>query len=194
MGMRRSFNVTNIVTNGDFSKGTTGWAAGASVVTAALNHLIITGNGGSSFVPALNNTFIPAVTGKKLYLRGVMIPKSADCKSVFLQLIGTTGGAGLIIGYTANPVQDVALALSGVATLTNQSGNIRVDVVHSHLDAATANGKIAWAQEIIAIDISTLPEEIKAMSDVNIKTLLDTFPWFNGTLSGGSFGGLGGLK
>jgi hypothetical protein len=63
-------------------------------------------------------------------------------------------------------------------------------------DASTSVGKVLEIRECCAIDLSVvLPADILTLSNNDLKTWCDVnIPnWFDGTLSGGKFGGIGGL-
>lgn len=85
MRLRRSFKATNVVTNGDFSKGTTGWNATNSTITATDNILRVTGNG-SDINPRCNQIIPPLVSqqNKKTYIRTYARVTSADCERIWM--------------------------------------------------------------------------------------------------------------
>lgn len=195
MGMRRSFRPTNIITNGNFAKGTTGWAAFNGTISVANNMLTGTGNGGSATPDTTSDSAVDVVTNKKIFMSALLKVTNSDCTGLSTRMSGSTGGSSIPVGTVAIPAINQAYRVSGIATIDGaQTGKVRVILRHAYADAGTANGKVMIAREVMSIDISTLPAEIQAMSDANIKAFCDTIPWFDGTMSGGSMGGIGGLK
>ena len=57
-----------LVTNGDFSDGTTGWSGSSSLITNVSNNLIITGDGTAVTVRAFSDTS-EIVTNEKIYTK-----------------------------------------------------------------------------------------------------------------------------
>ena len=193
MGLRRSFKPINIVQGGNFPS-TSGWSATASTNTVSNNILSNAGDGTNASARVNGTTSIACVIGKKIYIKAKLTIKNSVASGLILY-VGTTGIGGKEVVRQLIPTQNIQYTLSGIVTLdANDVGNIQPRCYHYYVDAATANGKVMEVQQVFAVDISTLPVEIQSMSDANIKSLLDTFPWFDGALSASGFGGIGGLK
>jgi hypothetical protein len=194
VGLRRSFKPTNIVTEGNFPSAT-GWSATNSTLSANNNTLSDTCNGTGTYGTCNQITTTAVASGKKVYIKALIKVTNVSCGNIRLQITGSTGGVTVTLKDISSPVNGTQYSLSGIVTFNETySGNVRVTGTHVYADAATANGKVMEVQEVMGIDISTLPAEIQAMSDANIKAFCDTIPWFDGTMSGGVMGGIGGLK
>ena len=182
MGLKRSFKPTNIVTNSNFAKGTTGWTTGVGSLTAANNILSI------PTTAAANNNYCAQsytfVAGKKYYARVKARVTNADCTDMSLRASST-------VFTNLVPTVNTWYTLSGVITGANETS-----IRGRHQYADSAAGRFMEVQEFIVIDLSAqLPATLLALSNAALKVWCDAnIPaWFEGTLSGGSFGGAGGL-
>jgi hypothetical protein len=185
MGMKRSLKATNGITGGNFPNGT-GWSAYQATIAVANNTLSVTCTGGANYGQAIKNSAIPCVVGKRIYVSFRGRPTNANCLTMRTLITGSSGGSNLSMTATNNPTQNTKYLVSGVSALTDQTGVVQVKPNQTYVDAATANGKVMEVQEIIIIDISSLPTEIQAMADADIKTFCDAIPWFEGTVNSGS--------
>jgi len=190
MGLRRSFKPTNLVINSDFSKGTTGWVPSGSTIQASNNIMSIIGNGSVVSPGAVKTLATPYVSGKKIFIKcNFRVTNSSSDRLATILFDG--------VNYYLGPTQTVITAntwyaLSGIITLMAGGSSVDIMLQHRYIDAATANGKVMEVQEVMAIDLTARfgagLEPDLAWCDNNIPA------WFDGTLGGGSFGGIGGLK
>lgn len=193
MGMRRSFKPTNLAQNGDFSSGVAGWSNTASIITASDNVLTVTGNGGANYPLAYQNTPKSYTSGNKLYIRSLAMVTNSVCTKLDMNIRGSSTTGTLVRVIANTPTQNAWHTLSDVVTIpADGTGFVQLSVSHYYADAATANGKVMKAQVVLCSDLTSLfgagNEPTKAWCDLNIPT------WFDGTLSRGSMGGIGGLK
>jgi hypothetical protein len=86
-------NATNIITNGDFSNGTTGYGAAGGSIAVASNIMSFTAGGSSAspFVYQVSST--PSVVGHKIYYRYPMRVTNAVCQSIKAIFGGGTSGS-----------------------------------------------------------------------------------------------------
>lgn len=174
---------TNLVPNGDFSNGTTGWSASDSVNTVSANTLINTGNGAQTFPTAFADSAVQSAIGKKVYVCAQMRVTNANCSSMQVMIDGATAGDNQTI-FLNNPVQNTWYKISGVLTQpSNVSGVIRLKLIHQYADSATANGKVMESKYIIAIDLTNVFGAGNEPTAAQMDRLLTQFPnsWFNGT-------------
>ena len=195
--LKRSLKVTNIVSNGKFDN-TTGWEATGSTISALSNTLVVTGDGSDVNARGSQNTGINFIASRKYYFLAKVRVTNANAVGVAVAL--RSGG---ILGATPgvvtlnNPTANQWYTFSGIANNIAEVGAIYFQVRHFYADIATANGKVMEIKEALAAEITTiLSPDVLALSDANLKTWCDNnFPyWFEGTLNGGTFGGIGGLK
>lgn len=177
MGLRRSFKPTNLVANGDFSKGTTGWSAvGAESVSVSDSVVTFTPN--AIFGGLRSTSFSPVlVLNDKYYLTvDVMTTDS----TFYINFGGTNG--------TVKP--------AGSGNWEKLTEIIIVsDIAKSYYDTNTAKSSSFVStslRKIMAINLTALfgagNEPDQAWCDLNIPA------WFDGTLGGGVIGSIGGLK
>lgn len=196
MGIRRSFKPSNEVSNGNFTNGTTRWAAANSSIAASNNTLTITGSGASVGAYAKQTTTALLATGSKIYMRMKARTTNAVCTYLRLRAIGSvTTGSNIVVGAQASPVQDTWYTMSGIFTQTVETGFVQVQCYEYYADAATATDKVLEVQEVFVFDCTSgLPADILALSDANLKAWCDlNIPaWFDGTLCGGKR--IGGMR
>lgn len=174
---------TNLVTNGDFSNGTTGWSASDSVNTVSANTLINTGNGAQTFPTAFADSAVQSAIGKKVYVCAQMRVTNANCSSMQVMIDGATAGDNQTI-FLNNPVQNTWYKISGVLTQpSNVSGVIRLKLIHQYADSATANGKVMESKYIIAIDLTNVFGAGNEPTAEQMDGILAKFTnsWFDGT-------------
>lgn len=179
-----SHDAVNLVTNGDFSNGVTGWTAANSTLSALNNILSVTGDGSGSVPQTHNITPTPAIPTKKMYALAKL--KITNAVATFYGLIvnGSTGGTSSYIAK-ATPVQNNVNVVSGIVTLpSNVTGNIRLSVYHQYASAATANGKVMEVQQVIAIDLTALygaGNEPTTAAEFDLVMANFANSWFDGT-------------
>ncbi len=178
MGLRRSFKPTNLLYNTDFRYGTSGWNYTPAVLTifqntATLTAVVRYGGVGQ------NCNFID---GRKYYMRGYV---KADSSLVLLSLWAGVGGCSK--SYSGSGNYEL---LSAVGTYIASTMSTYQFIKLS--DSRSSDWTAMSIKEIMIIDLTssfgTGSEPTKAWCDANIPE------WFDGTLSGGIIGSIGGLQ
>ena len=173
---------TNLVTNGDFSNGTTGWSDLGSTLSVSSNKLIITGSGSSPIIRASQNNITPYVLGKKIYFRvkAKLTTSASQFMGIYMFATGMTTQA-----YAIVPLVNTDYIMSTVLTATSGgSGNIGFQISYGYVDSATANGKVMEVQYVSAIDLTSIFGAGKEPTKEQMDWLLAqkfTNSWFNGT-------------
>ncbi len=185
-------SLTNIVTNGNFANGTTGWTnLGTSVLSASNNILSCTGNGASAQPDVYQDTGYAISANKKIYARAYVKVTNAVCSLIRFQ--GYTTGFGNYFGETtvSNPTQNIIYPLSIVFdTGAVASGNFTLFTKHVYADAATANGKVMEVQNVIVIDLTAKFGTGNEPTASQMDTMIDNYfsGWFDSTkYSGASY-------
>lgn len=170
---------TNIIKNGDFSNGTTGWAAYGGTISAADNTLTIIGNGVSSST----NTWQTAswMLNHIYYIRAYVKALSSDCTSITLLSYPTPNTSIKVI----TPILNEWLPISGVVTAGSTSSSARLgSISFNYGSAALANTKQGQVRYTTAIDLTstfgTGNEPTVAQCDLMYSE------WFDGTKHVGS--------
>lgn len=168
------FPATNLVSNGNFSNGTTGWTPQNSTLSAAANTLSIVGNGGSPFVTGLT-PIGNKIVGHKYYYR-----VRARVTNAVSTNLGITGDA--VIKFQANPVQNQWYDIKAVHTATTTYSSLLLQ--HRYADAATANGKVAEIQYALVLNLTQIFGAGNEPTETEMDEILAKFPnnWFGGTV------------
>lgn len=147
--------ISNIVSNGNFANGTTGWRGQLSTLSTTNNILSITGNGAGKIPIAINTTSVNASNGRKVFAKAKLKATNSLCSKIQIVADCPTGTSKALESITS-PVQNMTYSLNGVFTTDDTySGSVRIWCWHEYADATTANGKVMEAQEVIAIDMGT---------------------------------------
>lgn len=173
-----SFMTTNLVPNGNFSNGLTGWIveSGATGVVSN-NKLTLTGDGTSAFVRS--RVTISMASGKKYYSRARARVLDSSCQ--MLRLYHT--GASTLYSKDLNlPIKDQWYELSGVVTTVEPSPTT-VMVSGVYADSAAALGKVVEIQYVSAIDLTAIFGAGKEPTAAEMDRILARFTnsWFDGT-------------
>jgi prepilin-type N-terminal cleavage/methylation domain-containing protein len=150
------FNKFNLITNWNFSNGTTGWTNGGSSSSLSATNNTLTITGGNYNAPtAAFITSIPSVINDKIYARvkiKITNPSSTSTKTY------TYNGTTTRTIYSTNSyVQNNQYTLSGIATQTTVgTQNLSILINHVYVDAATAIGKVMEVQDVIVLNLTNL--------------------------------------
>ncbi|SHI42156.1 hypothetical protein [Parasporobacterium paucivorans] len=184
-GTKLNFPATNLVTNGDFSNGTTGWTPylGASL-SASNNTMSIKGTGADYYVRAFNNTSIDCVTGKKVYTKIMARVTNESCLLLYPRLVGSTGGTAIINGQSS-PVANQWYTFNSVSVITNQAGVFQVGIGHQYAELAIALDKVAEVKYVLAIDLTATFGAGNEPSLAEMDAIMANYPnsWFDGTVN-----------
>ncbi|MDD4157529.1 MAG: hypothetical protein PHY08_13270 [Candidatus Cloacimonetes bacterium] len=172
-GQGNLLDASQLVTNGDFSDGITGWTPSVSTISNVSNNLIITGDG-SNFAPRVSNNLV-YVNGIKYYTILRFRTLATDTLSIRLNL-------NSLIPIQYSPVQNQWYLYSNV--FDNTSTN-PYKIYHYYTDAVTSNGKTIEIDYSYHFNISTLiankqysplySTTFDLMSDAQIKAQMDAW-------------------
>lgn len=162
---------TNMVVNGNFASGTTGWEGNAASISAGDNILTVTANGTQVYGISRNLGGLTLV-GHKIYFRQKMRITSTVCDGLRMRVDGVD------VATQGTPVQNTWYALSAVATIITSS---RQEARQYYADAATANGKVMEVKEVLAIDLTAMFGAGNEPSTAQCNLMFAN--WFDGTKS-----------
>jgi hypothetical protein len=146
----------NLVSNGDFSNGTTGWSGISCNISASNNICTVTGTAGTTFSPSQNTT-TPIVVGRRYFVRAKIKAKTQDTQitTIGLRVVGSTGGVTTQVAAQANPVTGTQYEIYGVYVgAATHTGNVSISVRCTVSD--TSIGKVMEVQEVVCIDVTDL--------------------------------------
>lgn len=168
----------NLVTNSDFSSGTSGWTTEHGAITTSAGTATATADGTSYYSTidrVCNNC---AVNGHKVYAILKQMVTNSSAGSIGVMISDSVGNKNL--PSISNPVMNNWYTNSGIVTFTG-SGNMAFKPVQSYVDAATANGKEMEIQYIVAIDLTATFGAGNELSKAQMDTIMSGYAnnWFN---------------
>jgi hypothetical protein len=163
---------TNLVQNGDFSNGTTGWTNNNSTLSVASNTLSIIGNGSSNLVRA-NQPNIFA-NNQVYYVRMRARVTNALATEMFI------GHGNQFINIILTPIQNQWYEITGVIS---NPANTELRIYHNYDNTTNANGAVMEVQYVLAINLTQTFGAGNEPTKEQMDYLLSNFPnsWFNGT-------------
>lgn len=147
----------NLVTNGNFANGTTGWVAELSTGSVINGVYSCIGDGSAQypFPFASQNTSTSIVIGNKIYVKGLVRVTNAVCLNIYIVIDGTTAGTNQTYVFPT-PTLNQWYPISVIFTVpADFIGNYRAYFQHEYADNATADGKVMEVQNFITIDLTT---------------------------------------
>ena len=174
---------TNLVTNGDFSNGTTGWLIGYGTNVVVDNVLKLTGDGVNALVSAYFDTQQPLTIGNKYYFATMARFTSANVPVLLTTFRGTVSGnvEGVKI---LNPTLNVWNLLSSITKAdASFSGNVRVRINATYSDGASSAGQTTEYKYFKCIDLTATFGAGNEPTVEQMDAIMAKFPnsWFAGT-------------
>lgn len=152
-GVLYGLTATNIINNGNFANGTSGWLGTNATISVSNNIMKVVPDGSAKNGWLVQNTSYSIFPSRKYFVKAKLRVTNNDCVRMRV-LIRSTGGSGdsiyTITAPVANQWYSLAIILDSQAT---HAGNFRLLFDHDYADAATANGKIMEVQEVMVIDL-----------------------------------------
>lgn len=169
---------TNLVTNGDFSNGTTGWGASGSSVTATGGTATFTGDGSYSFAYIVKSSGLKR-QGQKVYVRATM--RATSGSPTFLSV----SGGGVAEYNLASPTLNQWYTISGLVTVPTTGIDLGLTILTGYADTTAANGSTTEVKNALLIDLTTTFGAGNEPTKSEIDYLLTKYPnsWFNGTVN-----------
>lgn len=152
--------LTNLVQNGNFKDGTSGWVPGVSTISATNQIMSIIGSGTTRW-PQAYTTALKAQfkTGKKYFIRLRARVTNADAEFLSLMFYDSSGSHHAGRAEVSSPVANQWYeAYAIITTTTDQGAPSRLYCRHTYPDAATANGKVMEVQEVVVLDLDQYPD------------------------------------
>ncbi len=171
--------LTNLVTNGDFSDGTTGWTASNGTGEVVENTYRHTGNGATSY-PYVRST-LPSSVIDRVYAATLRFRvTTTDCLRLVWQF-----GNGTSLNQpqqVTSPVQNTWYPRTFVYTAT--SATTTLSIAHIYTDAATANGKVMEVQYVSCVDLTDAFGAGNEPTTGEMNSYMAQFDnnWFNGSV------------
>jgi prepilin-type N-terminal cleavage/methylation domain-containing protein len=166
--------LANLITNGDFSNGATGWPAFGSADSVSSNVLTDTGNG-TGAVAYVQATVYNTNNNDKYYKSAWARVTNNVCQNITFRMMNATIADHGIV----NPVQNQWYKITGISTSTQTTGYF--PIWHQYADAATANGKVMQVQNVLVIDLTATFGAGNEPTQAQMDTIMASYPnnWFN---------------
>ncbi len=150
--------IRNLITNGNFVNGVTGWQISGATGTATNNIATLVGTGSYSYHQSAQNTIFPVIVGHKIYARAKMRITSGSSTDfrLYISSSGYTANAQ-VSTFATNPVLNTWYTGSFVAVVpSNFLDMIRFVLRASFTDAASADAAQTQAQQMIVVDLTAI--------------------------------------
>jgi hypothetical protein len=159
--INKLWDYTNLVTNGNFSNGTTGWAAAASTISAANNTMSIVGDGSQSVVRAGQSLTGNWIIGNKYYFKASAKVTNSVCGSIVYGLRdGSLAGTNISYIQINTPAINTIYSSSAIVTNPSYTGARHFAFYHAYTNASTpepaALNKVMEVQSVIVLDLTTI--------------------------------------
>ena len=166
--------LTNMVVNGDFSGGDTGWGSASGSRSVANNEMTytITSLSGSARIEQVADNTAP---GHIYYVRGSILPKFH------------TANTSLRIGNNSSSFTLAPNQWNELSAVITASDNVRLRFYHPTTTASYNVGDTVKFRNILAIDLTTAFGAGNEPTKEQMDAILSQFPnsYFNGTVSAG---------
>lgn len=184
-----AFKATNLMKNGDFSNGTTGWTAQGGTASVAANTLSVTGNGTLGLVGTYNAVGYRYLgkAGHKVYMRARVRVTNATANSLRIYASDGTTNVYLngVTNAVASPQQDLWYNISGIIEHpTSFDGkDIRHFILAGYASPTESNGKTMQLFRPLAINLTDVFGEGNEPSSEEMDEILSKYDnsWFDGT-------------
>ncbi|MDP4117666.1 MAG: hypothetical protein Q8873_00535 [Bacillota bacterium] len=178
-----NFPVTNLVTNGDFSNGTTGWTALSGLAISAVANVLTATLAVSTIGVVCTDLTSAAGTARKVYVRAIVRSRSATITAIDIAIRGSTSATdGTVVAYSkSNPVVNTWYTFSSLTTTsTAATGKDRIIIRPS----GAANDAIE-VKYVSTIDLTAAFGTGNEPSAAEMDAILAFYPnsWFNGAVN-----------
>jgi hypothetical protein len=173
----------NIVTNGNFANGTTGWTSNNGTASiASSNVLSLTGNGNTAQPNIVQNLPIVQPQNKKIFARAIVRVTDSVCQNIRIRIFDNNVSSDETLN---TPTANTWYVISKVFTMSAGAVGIpQLRLFPTYVDAITANGKVMEIKEIFTIDLTARGLDALTVDQCNARFQ----NWFDGVKSTLSIG------
>lgn len=140
------YTATQLVTNGNFANGTTGWVGAVATIAASNNTLMVSGTG-TSLIPSAN-AGITWTQSNKYYIKVKVRVTNSVCTNIRLR----NEALSTLFTIKDNPVANEWYSFSAI--YTPNANTVTLKIAHTYADAATSNGKVMEVQDVLTINLT----------------------------------------
>lgn len=146
----------NLVTNGDFSNGTTGWSAWNSTLTASGNILSVTNGGADVLSRCIKDLGKKFAVGAKIYVNYSFRVTNSSAANMLIYVRDGASGSIHTSQTVTTPTQNQWYRVSLIGTITTNVNTLNLIIQQTYTDAATANGKVMEVQQVFTINLTAM--------------------------------------
>jgi hypothetical protein len=174
------YPLTNLVTNGNFAGGTTGWATTVSNASVESNTLYNTGTGAGA-TPYINQTTVNLIANHKYCLIARVRVTSANAIRIQIKITSVSGDIGEY--NQMSPVQNQWYTMILAKDNVSYTTSLQVRIAHWYADAATASGKVMEVQNVMTYDLTAIFGAGNEPTAAEMDAILaaDGTPYWDGT-------------
>jgi len=165
----------NLVSNGDFRNGTTGWGTQGSTISTTNDIMSVVGDG-TNRNPNIWGGLPTGVVGHTYYARlSAMVTNS---NTQFVAIYCQTLASMPIVVNT--PLANTWYTTSAITTSTT-NGYPYFSIYNYYADAPTASGKVMQVKNVLAIDLTASFGAGNEPTQAQMDTIMSNYPnnWFN---------------
>ena len=171
--------LVNLLTNSDFSNGSTGWVVlDYCTLTASNSVLTMTGTGAASSALGYCSARIQRL-GQKIYVRTSVRATSGSAVSLSIY------GSGILAGVISAPILNQWYTPSGIITATTTGADLGFTFIASYADPASAAGQATEWKYPLLIDLTACFGAGNEPTKSEMDHLLTKYPnsWFKGAVN-----------
>jgi len=168
--------LTNLVSNGDFSNGTTGWTAYRGNGSVADNTYKLTADGTQLYAYVFQSIAAPTI-GRLYALTFRVRVTNENCRTLRYRY-----GTAVTVDIQ-NPVNNTWYQRTIIITANSTYSDLTL--YQYYVDADTANGKVMEVQYVSCVDITALEAALgRAITDAQMAMIMNLYDgWFNGSVN-----------
>ncbi|MGF7145982.1 hypothetical protein HNQ56_004430 [Anaerotaenia torta] len=146
----KGFTSQNLIKNGDFSNGVTGWSGGGGTIAASNGTLIHTGNGSANYPYTQVISPHKGIVGHKYYISYLVRVTNNNCTRLDIRVPGIPEAQTIMNAPSANIWYSLGVIINALDTSSVFA------LFHIYADATTANGKVMEVKKVMCVDLTEL--------------------------------------
>ena len=176
----RGNTLRNLVVNGDFSDGTTGWVWAGSTIAVTTGKTILTSDGTSSYGRLTRYGLGKLEISQKIYCRAYVKVTNTACNNINMFIRNHTSVLLQEVIKLNTPLQNITYLISGIVeTSAAYDLGLSLSINQNYADVTTANGKVMEIQNVMAVNLTAHGLDTLTVAQCDLMTDM----YFEGTQS-----------
>ena len=174
---------TQLIANGNFSNGTTGYTSNDNI-SIVNGNMLMTGNGISSSPSVYQDNVTNVAENEKYYYKFRLRVTNSVCSAIVVY-IGIVGIGNHDLARRNSPTEDLWYETTGILTIpTGFNGSVRLTFRNYYASNATANEKTLEIDGSYGVSLINLTADYGAGNEPDLATCQTLYPsYFDGTKS-----------